>query len=81
MNATLDEVRTLILEEFPDSDVTEIGEVNSYRIGGIIHSREFVDKSVRERQQIISDKVRKRLGFRGINIGILFPLAPGESLQ
>ena len=81
MNATLDEVRSIVLEEFPDTDISAIGEVNSYRIGGIIHSKAFMNKSVRERQQMISDKIRRRLGLRGINIGILFPLAPGESLQ
>ncbi|MCX6360658.1 MAG: hypothetical protein NT029_12660 [Armatimonadetes bacterium] len=79
MPATLTEVQEAILRAFPDADVTRIRQEGS-RVLGVIVSSEFTDKEDRERNRLVSERVRELLGLRGLNVGILFPLAPGESL-
>ncbi len=78
MPATLEEVRNVILQEFPDADPEDVVE-EDHRIFGTIRSREFKPiKDSTERNRLVTTKVRDRLGLRGLNVGILFPRAPGE---
>lgn len=74
MPATLDEVREIIQEEFPGADVSELGE-KDYRVTGTIVWDGFQHKDSWERNRMVTERVRDRLGMRGINIGILFPRA------
>jgi hypothetical protein len=59
--------------------VHEIKEVN-HRITGTIRWQGFRNKNTRERHQLIRERVRNTLGMNGINVDILYPLAPGEKL-
>ena len=52
----------------------------NHRVVGTIIWEGFKDKDVEERNRLVTEKVRNKLGLRGINVGILFPLAPGERL-
>jgi stress-induced morphogen len=79
MPATLDEVKQVIREAFPDANVDGVKE-EDYRVLGTIVSQEFQDKNTRERNRLVTRRVRDKLGLRGINVGVLFPLAPGETL-
>ncbi len=73
MPATVTEVRKLIQEGFPDS-VIEITEEN-HRIVGTIHWPKFKDMDVKKRNRLVTERVRNNLGYRGINVGFLLPLA------
>jgi len=79
MPVTLEEVKQLIQEEFPGSDVDKVTEEN-HRVLGTIVWDQFQGMDSRERSRLITERVRDRLGLKGINIGILFPKAPGEPL-
>ncbi|MDQ2733125.1 MAG: hypothetical protein M3Y56_15845 [Armatimonadota bacterium] len=79
MPATLSEVQEIIREEFPNSIVDKITEEN-HRIGGIIEWPQFQDMDGEERNRLVTEKVRGRLGLRGLNVGFLFPRAPGEAV-
>ena len=79
MPATLEEVRNIIAESFPGANVDQVLETN-HRIGGVIFWDDFRDKDITERNRLVSERVRKKLGLRGTNVGILFPLASEEEL-
>lgn len=79
MPATLEEVQQIIQNEFPGSDVGGIREEH-HRILGNIVWKGFKGQDISERSRLITEKVRDRLGLRGLNVGVLFPLAPGEKL-
>jgi hypothetical protein len=79
MPVTVEEVQKLIQEQFEGSDVHEIRERN-HRVTGTIRWNGFNGKDIPERHRLITERVRNRFGMRGINIDVLFPLAPGESL-
>ena len=79
MAATLEEVKQVIEYEFPGADVGGIQEENHRVIGSIVW-KDFKGMDSKERHRLVTEKVRNRLGLRGINVGILFPLAPGEIL-
>jgi len=73
----LDEVRRVVTSEFPGADVGQIREEN-HRVTGSIVWSSFRGMEYRERNRLITEKVRNKLGLKGINIGLLFPVAPGE---
>lgn len=77
MPATLDEVKQVIQEEFPGSDVGDVKEEN-HRVLGTIIWDQFQGMNSGERNRLVTERVRDRFGLRGINISILFPRAPGE---
>ncbi len=77
MPATLEEVRKAIQQAFPDADVDSLQEQN-HRVTGTIVSREFEGKDAWERNRLVTERVRDRLGLRGVNVGFPFPVAPGE---
>src|SRR5256885_1281125 len=79
MPATLEEVQAIIQQEFPGSDVRGLKEENHRVVGTIIWDG-FKHKDSEERNRLVTERVRNKLGLRGINVGILFPLAPGEEL-
>ena len=79
MQATLEEVKTLIEEGFPRSDVSQIAE-DGHRITGVIYWEDFREMKMGERTQLVTKRVRDKLGLKGLNVGILFPLARGEKL-
>lgn len=74
MPADLKEVQEVIQEEFPGADVSDLGE-NNYRVTGTIVWDGFQNKDSWERNRMVTERVRDRLGMRGINIGLLFPRA------
>lgn len=78
MSATVEEVKQLIEQEFPDS-VVKIDEEN-HRVTGIIIWRQFQNKSVERRNRLVTEKVRNKLGYRGTNIGFLLPLASADEI-
>lgn len=78
MPATVDEVKQLIQDGFPDSE--SFVEENDHRIVGTIRWKGFKKMDPRERNQIVTDRVRNKLGYRGLNIGFILPLAPGDKL-
>ncbi len=78
MAATLAEVKQVIEEAFPGADIDGVQE-DRYRVIGPIIWEDFRDLDYRERNRLVTERVRDRLGMRGINVGILLPLAPGEN--
>lgn len=79
MPATLDEVKEVIKNGFPSAEVEGIEEVNHRVLGSIVWEG-FKDMDYKERNNLVTLKVRDTLGYRGMNVGVLFPLAPGETL-
>ncbi len=79
MPATVEEVRKIIEAEFEGSNVSGITE-DDHRIGGIIVWPGFKSLDSIERNQLVTEKVRDRLGLRGLNVGLLFPRASEEDL-
>lgn len=79
MPATLAEVKDIILQEFPGANVTGLKEEN-YRILGPMWWDGFADMDIVKRNHLITERVRNKLGLTGMNIGVIFPLEPGEDL-
>jgi acid stress-induced BolA-like protein IbaG/YrbA len=79
MPATVDEVKQLIEQAFPGSNADDVKEQN-HRIVGMIVWKDFKGKDVIERNRLVTDLVRNKLGYKGLNIGHLVPLAPGDKL-
>ncbi len=79
MPATVDDLKKVIQEEFEDSDFTDIDEEN-HRINGTIRWPGFKGKTIEERNRLVTEKIRRRLGYEGLSVGVLFPLTPGEQL-
>jgi hypothetical protein len=80
MPATIDEVKHVIQEVFPGSKVDEIIARNHRILGAIIWDQ-FQNMDVGARNRLVTGRVRDRLGLRGLNVGYLIPLAPGESYE
>jgi len=82
MPATLKEVQDLVKKEFKNADTKGLFEdKDNHRIFGYIISEEFKEeeyKDISRRNQVVTQRVRKKLGANGINVGFLIPLAPGE---
>lgn len=76
MQTTIAELKKIIAEEFPGATAMLRLESDN-RIRGEGRSLEFKGKSDSERIRLISERVRQRLGQRGMNLGILYT-APGE---
>jgi hypothetical protein len=77
MPVTVEEVKKILRHEFPGSDVGGITEKDHEVVGTIIW-KGFKGKDPEARGQLLLDRVLDKLGMRGINIGFLYPLAPGE---
>jgi len=78
MPVTLQEVRDLILNEFPNAKVNQVVEESNHRIVGVIVWSGFKGMDVDSRNKVVREKVRAQLGLRGLNVGFLYPAAPGE---
>ncbi len=78
MSVLINEVKELIELEFPDA-VAKIGEEN-HHVTGIIIWPEFKDTSAENRNRLVTERVRNRLGHRGTNIGFLLPLASADEI-
>ncbi len=78
MPATVEEVKKLIQEAFPDS-VADIGERN-HRVTGTIIWKPFRDIDAEDRNKLVTEKVRNKLDYRGTNIGFLLPLASKDEV-
>jgi len=78
MPATVDEVEQLIREGFPDSDI-DIKEEN-HRVFGTIQWDKFKEMDPWERNKLVTEKIRDPLGFRGVNVGYLIPLASKDEI-
>lgn len=80
MPSTVDQVRELIRSAFPDANVDGVTQENSKITGTIVWAGfEMMDPGERNKQ--ITKKVRNVLGLRGLNVGVIYPLAPGEELK
>lgn len=75
--ATVKDVQQIARNEFPGADVTGIREENNRILGSIVW-KGFRGQNSQERNRLITEKVRDRLGLRGLHVGFLFPIAPGE---
>ena len=73
---SLQELRDLITEQFDGSD-PQLQESGG-RIFGLIVWKGFKGASPDERNREVTAKVRERLGYRGLNVGFLIPVAPDE---
>lgn len=81
MPATVTEVRKLIEDAFgSDSALASVVQEKQGRIVGNIVWTGFEKMDVSARNQLVTQRIRNPLGFRGLNVGILYPLAPGEHL-
>jgi len=78
MPIQVEELRGLLEKEFPGARI-DIEETNG-RINGPIISAEFKGLDDVARNKLVTERVRNHLGLKGLNIGILVPLAPGEKL-
>ena len=79
MNATIEEVQRVIQEEFPGAEVNGIREEN-HHISGRFDWAPFRGMEIEDRLAQVRKKVRNRLGLRGLNVGTLYPMVPGEKL-
>lgn len=77
MPATVDEVKKMMQDEFPNSDVSDIREGEYHRVTGTIRWYGFKGKELDERYNLLL-RARNKLEDRGIKVGFLLPLAPGE---
>lgn len=77
MLATKDDVKEAILAAFNNSDVSDIDEIDG-RVTGTIRWDGFKGMDLDERYDRVTEAVWGRLGSRGLNIGFLLPLAPGD---
>jgi hypothetical protein len=77
MPATLDEVKHIVEQAFEDPVESRLEEAG-HRIMGTIVSREFAGMDQGARNRLVTERGRDVLGLRGLNVGILVPLAPGE---
>jgi len=73
MSVSINEVKELIEQGFSNA-VAEIGEEN-HRVTGSIIWPDFRGKSAEDRNKLVTERVRNKLGHRGTNIGLLLPLA------
>jgi hypothetical protein len=80
VNATVEEVQKVIQEEFPGADVSDIHETN-HRISGRFDWPPFKAIDFSERFELVQTKIHRRFGLRGLNLGSLYPMAPGEKLN
>jgi len=79
MPVTAEELKKAIKDEFPNANVEGIIEKN-HRVTGTIFWKGFKNKNSEERHRLLTERVLDKLGLKGINIGVLFPRAPGEEL-
>ena len=80
MPISLQEVQQLVQKQFPGATIDELEQRPNLRILGTIRWQGFRGMGDGDRNTLVTQKVRNELGLRGINIGVLVPLAPGESL-
>ena len=80
MPVTANDVRDIVSEAFTDAKIDVSEDPQSHLVTGIITWNGFGGLDSRERHRLISERVRNKLGMRALNLGILFPLAPGEKL-
>ena len=78
MPVTVQELTDLIQTEFPGSNPLLADELN--RITGTIFWQSFEGMDISERNSLVTKKIRDNLGLSGMNVGILYPLVPGEVL-
>jgi len=76
--ATKQEVEQVIREVFPEARPRL--EQKLGRINGIIVWDGFKNMEIRERNTEVTRRVRNKLSLNGMNVGILYPLAPRERL-
>jgi acid stress-induced BolA-like protein IbaG/YrbA len=79
MPVTAEEVRTIIQRELPGARVDDLHTEN-FRVTGTIRWDGFRGKDTRQRHQLVTDKVRARLGMGAINVGVLHALTLEERL-
>lgn len=77
MLVTRNELQALIDKSFRGADTSGLQE-ESHRIYGFIRSEEFGGLDDDQRRDLLRTKIREVLGLRGINVGWLIALAPGE---
>lgn len=73
----LDELITLLNQNF-EGVSTEHLQVDSGRIIGFIIWSGFLGMEPKQRNELITERIRRPLGSRAVNLGIILPYAPGE---
>lgn len=80
MMASVEEVQERLLKAWPDADVGGV-RMEGHRITGVVCWEGFRRMSLERRLAKLAQVVRDPLGAYGLNIGPLYPLAPGEKLD
>lgn len=78
MPIQVQELQQLIEQQFPGARI-DIKETEG-RINGPIFWSEFRGLDLFARNRLITERILDQLGLKGLNIGNLVPLAPGEKL-
>lgn len=78
MPATVTDLEDVIRRQFPGAEV-EVTE-RSHRLSATIRWTRFKRMSMDNGFRLVKERVRDEMGFRGLNVGTIYPLAPGESL-
>lgn len=79
MPTTAKEVEEIVKEAFENAE-TEVQEDEHHRVWGYIFWSGFKGKDSEERYRLVSERVRRRLGYQGHNVGVLIPVVRGENL-
>lgn len=77
MPATVEDVKQLIQEKFPNSDVSGL-DWRDQRVTGIIRWQGFKGMKADDRYNRVVSAIHDKFGSRSLSVGILLPLAPGE---
>jgi hypothetical protein len=78
MPVTVNELDILIKDAFPGATVTL--EEADHRITGKVRWDGFKGVELEDRSQMMRKRVRDVLGLNGMNVGVIFTLAPRERL-
>ena len=76
--ANLNQVQNIIQHADPLADVAGVEERGG-RIFGVVVSPSFAPMTAEQRSAWMREVVRNELGSRGVNVGILIAVAPGEN--
>lgn len=80
MPATREEVETLVHQAFPNAEAEIKLGAGFDEVWGYIYWPEFKGMNLNERNKLVTERVRSKLGYRGLNVGLLIPIVKGEKL-
>lgn len=78
MAATKEQIEAFVRERYPNGFESGLEE-KSGRIFGFVRSEDFAEKEYPERFREFRRRLVERFGQHMVNVGVIVPLAPGES--